>query len=584
MQKRFDPSSQTTKTLFNSELFQIPRYQRSYSWKDTQLEDFVGDFLATKEDNSVFLGTVVLDKSSGGSVRVIDGQQRLLTLTITFAVIRDILKEEIDLEGAKDLARDIQKAFIESGIYFGKEKPPFRIQPSKDVEGIFERYIQQGGPSQREKTSPDKRYDSHKLIINAYTYIRRYITRHKLTSNLRPEDKLRVLAALIENLSSIEFIKIDVYDGDLAFSIFESHNAKGADLLVSDLVKNHLYDQLKMPEEEKEVFMKGWDDTVIQLKTYTGVKIDKFLHYHMQSYEGRFAKSQLFKIIKARIKEIQPAKFLKEIKRDAAIFSNLIAADIQSDNPAYSNINYSTAREINDSLEGLATFNVDQCYILLLSIFRNTEKISPKFLVKITNLVENFTFKYSKISQGQANVLEKVYAEYATKLNEKTSESAEVFGGKIHAELKKEFARLDLGYDVFSAKFVELDYSKPSQKKLIQYIFKKMESYKSKGATTLSLRANIDHIFPQNPPQGNKTPILVHKIGNLVPVDSVSNSSIGNALPEDKIELYESISNILLVKDLAETLKSGKFDTEAIKNRSEVLAQYAYSEVWDSDN
>lgn len=515
---------------------------------------------------------------------VIDGQQRLLTLTITFAAIRDILKEDLGFDEAKDLARNIQTAFIESGIYFGKEKPPFRILPSKDVEGIFERYIQIGGKAQREKTTPDKRYDSHKLIINAYDYIRRYITKNKLTSNLKPHDKLDVLANLIESLSSVEFIKIDVYDGDLAFSIFESHNAKGADLLVSDLVKNHLYDNLKMPEDKKEEYMEVWDDTVVQLKTYTGVKIDKFLHYHMQSYEGRFPKSQLFKNIKSRLKEIQPSKFLKEIKRDATIFTNVMSADVQPDNSLYSNINYGTAREINESLEGIATFNVDQCYILLLSIFRNTEKISPKFLVKITNLVENFTFKYSKISQGQANVLEKIYAEYASNLNKPTSDSPEIYGGRLLSALKKDFDKLDLRFDVFSAKFVELDYSKPGQKKLIQYIFKKMESHKSKGATTLSLRANIDHIYPQNPPSGHKTPVLLHKIGNLVPIDSLSNSKIGNTLPENKIDLYESISNILLVRDLVELLKSGKFDTEAISERSVELAKYAYTEVWESDN
>lgn len=584
MQKRFDPSSQTTKTLFNSELFKIPRYQRSYSWKESQLEDFCNDFLETKAEASVFLGTVVLDKSSGGSVMVIDGQQRLLTLTITFAAIRDILKEDIDLEEAKDLARDIQKAFIESGIYFGKEKPPFRLQPSKDLEGIFERYVQLGGVAQREKATPDKRYDSHKNLINAYLFIRRFIAKRKLSSHLKPQQKLDILANLVESLSSIEFIKIDVYDGDLAFSIFESHNAKGADLLVSDLVKNHLYDQLKLPEDQKEEFMKTWDDTVMHLKTYTGVKIDKFLHYYMQSYEGKFPKSHLFKNIKNRVKVVQPQKFLKDIKRDAEIFTTIMNADIQPDNSLY-NVNFSSAREINDSLEGLATFNVYQCYIFLLSLFRNSSKFTTKFLIKITNLVENFTFKYSKISQGQANVLEKLYADFAVRLNKKTEDTPEIFGGRIYSALKKEFEVLDLGYDVFSARFVELDYSKPSQKQLIQYIFKKMESHKSSGATTLSLRANIDHVFPQNPPSGTKVPILVHKIGNLVPIDSLSNSRIGNALPKDKINLYESITNILIVKDLVVQLKANeKFDSEIIKERSELLSKYAYSEVWSGDN
>jgi len=581
MQKNFDPSSQTTKTLLNSELFKIPRYQRSYSWKESQLEDFVSDFVATKDAAAVFLGTIVLDKSSPGTVMVIDGQQRLLTLTITFAAIRDILKEDIASEGANNLARDIQNAFIEGGIHFGSEKLPYRIQPSKDIEHIFEMYIQRGGRTLREKTAINKRLESHRLILSAYQYIRNYITKKKLPSNLKDSDKLSILTSLVESLSTVEFIKIDVYDGDLAYSIFESHNAKGADLLVSDLVKNHLYDQLKMPEDKKEEYMATWDSLVSQLKTYTNVQIDKFLHYYMQSYEGRFPKSVLYKRIKRRVLDIQPTKFLKDTKKDAEIFTSLKSANIQPNDSSMPNVNYGTARDVNDSLDNIAGFNVDQCYILFVSLFRNSDKVSPKFIVKITNLVESFTYKYSKVSQGQSNVLEKIYSDYATKLNEVTSDNPEIFGGRIYSALKKEFLKLDLGVDVFLAKFVELDYTKPSQKRLIQYTFKKMESYKSSGATTLSLRANIDHIFPQNPPSGVKPPMFVHKIGNLVPIDSMSNSKFGNSLPKDKIELYETISNILLVRDLVETLKEAPFDTDAIKTRSEKLGTFAYEKVWE---
>lgn len=582
--KRFDPSSETTKSLFNSEIFKIPRYQRSYSWGVSQLDDFANDFLKGNSSESVFLGTIILDKSNKNSVMIVDGQQRLLTLTITFAVIRDILKEEIDLDAARDLARDIQKAFVDSGIDFGAAKSPYRIKPSKDVESIFERYIQIGDRSQRENVSPDKRYISHKLIINAYLYIRKYITKNKLPNNLDLNDKLIILKRLVESLSLIEFIRIDVYDGDLAFSIFESHNSKGADLLVSDLVKNYLYDQLKMPEDKKEELMQKWDDIIVELRTYTNTKIDKFLYYHMQTYEGKFSKSQLFKKIKSRIKDIQPTKFLKEIEEDVSIFKDLINSNIQPDSPFYSNISFNCSKEINVSLEGLATFNVDQCYIFLLSLFRNNEKISSKFLKKITNLIENFTFRYSKISHGQANVLEKIYSDYAIILNKQTKDSPEIFGGRVFSSLEKEFQKQDLGYDAFAAKFIDLDYSKPSQKKLIQYIFKKMENYKSKGATALSIRANIDHIFPQNPPVGNKKPSNIHKIGNLVPVDSLSNSKIGNKLPQDKFDLYESISNILLVKDLLKFLKLGIFNEKSIGTRSIQLAQEAYSIVWNKDN
>lgn len=593
VEKKFDPEAKTTKKiLVNDTRLVIPRFQRTYAWKSSNLQDFYIDFIKTSQnEHQTFLGTLVLDASKRSHLEVIDGQQRILTLTIIFSVIRDMLREDLKTAEAFDLASIIHNNYILTGpsIYGSSNGTSdeggsiYTLTASKDMREYFEDAILKGEPSLRQKLTPKR--EGEKNALAAYNFFRSEIKRDKFTVKTTDEDKVSILRRLTQSILDIEFITIDVYDSDMAYALFESHNAKGADLLISDLVKSYFYGQLRGSEDIKERQVKKWDAIVENLKNSAGIKIDKFLHYYQQSYEGRFTKAALYKKIKNSIgsSETNALSFIKKLRENTNLLLQLKSGEIES-TPTHA-LPYETKEKINKSLIYIAEFRVDQCYILLLSLFRNRDKFTPTILKNYVELVENFTFIYSKISKGQANVLESVYAEHAELIEVEdhsgSQQDKEKFSGRMFSKLKTQLEQY-VQYDFFEPKFKDLSYEKPLQKKLIQYSFAKIESHMNKGGTVLGLDSNIDHIAAQNPKIDQSKIANLHNIGNLVPIDKYSNSKLGNLPVTEKVEKYKELQNISMVRDLIGFLEANNYviDDDSIDSRGRALASYAYNEVW----
>ena len=108
----FDPDKKRIEDIFEgSQQLVIPRYQRTYSWPKDKAEEFYNDFIeesAKAEDNLAFLGTILF-AISDGSLEVIDGQQRLITITLFLAALRDVLLKTIRTTEAHTAADHLQK-------------------------------------------------------------------------------------------------------------------------------------------------------------------------------------------------------------------------------------------------------------------------------------------------------------------------------------------------------------------------------------------------------------------------------------------------------------------------------------------
>lgn len=598
IEKQFIPTDPIAEQVLDkSKRLVVPRFQRVYSWKDSNLNEFYEDFIATAANSPEhkFLGTLVFDASKNTHFEVIDGQQRVMTLTIVLAVIRDILQEEIGTASAIALATTIQNEHISAGSSLRARVDGdadsggsiYILTAEKSMREFFIKYISKGDMDLRNATKPSN--EGERNVERAYTFFRQKITKDKLAKKADKEGNVTLLNKLAESLIGIQFILINVHNSDMAYALFESHNAKGADLLVSDLIKSYFYGQLRGPDDVKEKRIKEWDRSVTLLKSGANMKIDKFLHYYVQSYEGKFTKAQLYTKIKKRIgkSDKTATAFMKDLESNVDLLLRLRSGEIESVEEHY--LPHETKIKINAALTYISDFKVDQCYILLLSLFRNRQKFSPTFLRKIVELIENFTFVYSKISKGQANVIEKLYAQLATEieaidLDEISSKpnGIDVSSGKIFSRLEKHLSK-EVKYEVFLPKFKDLDYTKSQQKKLIQYSFAKIENYKNNGGSILGVDSNLDHIIARNPKNSTATQIArLHSIGNLVPIDKLSNSRLGNKPLPEKIEAYKNIQNITLVRELVGFIEENdnNIDDEAIDRRTEDLARVGYEKVW----
>jgi uncharacterized protein with ParB-like and HNH nuclease domain len=108
----FKTDSQTIRNVFDgTNYFQIPDYQRPYSWSDEEIEQLWEDITLAFDSGDLyyFLGPVILAQTEGELLEVVDGQQRLTTLTILFCVIRDFYLEEISKKNS-GLAKKIENA------------------------------------------------------------------------------------------------------------------------------------------------------------------------------------------------------------------------------------------------------------------------------------------------------------------------------------------------------------------------------------------------------------------------------------------------------------------------------------------
>jgi hypothetical protein len=147
-------------------LLAVPEYQRSYSWGDTQIEDYCNDIAAAYKatPREYFLGTLVLSKEGNGDRdTVIDGQQRLATTTLLLAAIRDYLGDN----GETTRGHNIHTRYIGSYDDVADRDEP-RLALNVDDDDFFRDRVVNGGTA-----APSR--ESHDLILRAYDKLKAFV-------------------------------------------------------------------------------------------------------------------------------------------------------------------------------------------------------------------------------------------------------------------------------------------------------------------------------------------------------------------------------------------------------------------------
>ena len=126
--------AQLNLVLSNSEVYSIPKYQRPYSWSEENAQELIDDtfsaFLNNEEE--YFIGSVILIKNAGIS-EVVDGQQRLTTITLLFAKLRDLI-------GKIEAKNEIQNRILPLDAFTGKPTTP-RLLVREQDQNFFKKYI-----------------------------------------------------------------------------------------------------------------------------------------------------------------------------------------------------------------------------------------------------------------------------------------------------------------------------------------------------------------------------------------------------------------------------------------------------------
>ena len=542
--------------LGNSKIYKVPRFQRSYSWDESNWEDLWLDILALKnnEETIHYLGTIVLQTSDNKTFTIIDGQQRIVTLSIIILACLKLLSD-LEVNGIEpEKNKERKEIFINQ--YIGFKDPKALTYQSKltlnDTDkDLYNSYLVQF----KTPLNTSKLPESNKLMVNAFDYFIK-----KLESIGLKNDGEGIVDFIESVISSkLFFIQIVVDDTISAYTVFETLNARGVELTTTDLLKNYLFSLLDNDIDITNL-QPRWDKIV---NTVSYRKFPVFLRYYLNSQQPIVRTEKLFKEIKSKVNDRNKVfTIIDELEK----YSDVYVSFEDPENELWRS--YSNYNNIKKLLNELKLFDVQQYKSLLLSVYFKMNK----YFESVLKIIRAITFRYNVIGKLNPNELERAYNHAAIK----------VYKGEILTPqaLQNELQRVYIDDESFKNSFStkSFDTSKTKEKKLVRYILISIENQKyNKDYYPFDTDATIEHIFPENY-MNNEIEVdnsLIYRLGNLTLLESSLNKKCGNKSFNEKVEIYMK-SQYELTRELTEYEEWG---IDNIRSRQEKLAKIATS-IW----
>ncbi len=469
------PSSASLNGLLgNGVTYQVPVFQRDYSWKTDNWTDLWEDIkilLSTGKDH--YMGAVVLQKIGEKKFLVIDGQQRFTTLSVlALAVIKkiqDLVDRNVEPVDNAERISELRRGFL------GQKDPASLLYSSKlflneNNDPFYQRNLLQLLSPINERTL----IDSDRLLWNAFIFF--YNQLDELFPNPTGADLATFLSKKIGDKTM--FIKIEVEDELSAYTLFETLNYRGVDLTVTDLLKNYLFSLISASD------LRIAKDIWKRISTSVGIdRFPVFLRHFWISRNSLVRQEQLFKTIRNDIKTNQQ---VFNLLNDLENYSDLYLA-LQD---PY-NILWQGERERIKRIRELKLFGVKQQLPLLMVA---KEKFSDQEFNKALKVISVISLRYNVIGSRQANKMEELYNSVSQKIfNNNITTAQQVFNDLrelyiADEDFKNDFSTLEL-------------YSYGRSKKLARYILFELENNLMQGGDRdYELDpATIEHILPENP-------------------------------------------------------------------------------------
>lgn len=576
MAMQFDAEDKLLKDiLIGGEKYKIPRYQRPYSWTIDHVSDLWNDL---KEEEPAFLGSFVFNYEKYNEeefVEVIDGQQRLITLTILMAVLRDIYKEL----GDEDKSRLTQETIARRDPITGDET--YRLKCGDSLNKFFCENIQKPNSNILSITPKEK---EKKAIKDNYNFLKEKIT-EELNLFQNKSKKIEYLDKLRKKIFDYKIIWIKTGSDDDAYSIFETVNARGADLTVADLLKNFLFSKLPKTEEGIDFAKETWSTIENNIERAEGrLNVSKFIRYFWLSKYSFVQEKKIYKEVKRAISD--PSTFLSDISKASEYYYKIASDEINTNDWMEEFNDKNIAQKIIETLNGLRIMGITQCYSLLFCLFMNKDKIGFNFSGVFKD-IEKYHFGYSAICKLSGNVVERIYFNTANKIQEALKiANREKRIKSIQRELsnfKEELKHKYPSKNFFIEKFTDIEYKNYP---LVIYILSNIEKFKGGKSEEFNFtKTNIEHILPQNPTEWGLTKKdvkeYVDMLGNLTLISKKINGPMGNKPLKEKAKLFRE-SKLNINKELLDKFKllKYKWNEKEIEERQKELAEYAYDFVW----
>ena len=476
-------------------VFSIPVYQRDYNWQEKQCQRLFKDILQTGKNEKVssyFLGSIVYIHDGIYGVgekefHVIDGQQRMTTLTLLFLAIYFKLKGTI-------LAKDADKIYNQYVVnpYSEKEIKLKLLPPEENL------------------------YILNKISHNKFNELEAFQDRNMLKNYLFFEKELENLSFddmkhLSNGIEKLIYIDIALEKGkDDPQKIFESLNSTGLDLSQGDLIRNYILMDLERGEQNR-IYKEIWIPIENNCKVSDGSEITSYVSDFIRDYltlktEKISSKPKVFETFKTYYEKENDEK-LEDMKKYSEAYSYIIKPGLEKD------------KDIQRELDYLKSLDKTVINTFLIGILKDYKDniLEKDELVNMLILLQSYLWR-RYITEKPTNALNKIFQGMYGKI----SRSGNYYENLVDVLMTEDFPTDEELESALKLKNVYKD------KEKLNYVFKKLENYNHNELIDFeNEKITIEHIFPQKPNKAWKENYSDNELEQMISFkDTISNLTL----------------------------------------------------------
>jgi hypothetical protein len=562
---QIQPLYLTLGNLLSGRLFKVPEYQRAYSWQSKQRADLFGDIekvFSSDSDSTHFMATIVglrrkkkrIASDEFLEIEVVDGQQRLTTLTILLKALSKQMK-------ADDARRSEE---IDSLLVKGDDLA--LLVTNHDMNHLFADYLRDG-------IVPDGKLlytSADQNIIDAISECEQFVT----TWAAQPSRKLIDLYSMIKNRLSAIFFEIE--DEGIVYTVFEVLNTRGLDVTWFDRLKSLLMAVVFETGNRSTKL-----DTVAELhKLWTEI-------YRAIGLRWQSLNKETVRFAGTLRSPSAPARPLSEEDAVAILVSGCQESPkkVVDCSKWVLRVTQTESRLLGNHRVTAATRIVQARLLAVAILLRDFPESDEKRLLREW---ENVTFRIFGLGRFDARQRVGDYVRLAWKvINEKLKPET------IIEELKTLGSGEEFAISSVIKKLYNKDCYKDWSEELRYFLYRYEEHLAQKAGQKINEgmwnriwevdpSKSIEHIFPQS--RGSDSPttngLYVHRLGNLVMLPPGVNSKLRDLLPNQKADTYAK-QGLLQAIEVSKLIAKRKWNREAAQKRERRLIRWATQE-WDS--
>jgi hypothetical protein len=547
----------------NGKIYRVPPFQRDYSWEEEQWEDLWSDILElrSKLTERHYMGALVVEGKNDREFKIIDGQQRIATLSILALAVIDKLKEMaangVEPEANAERAQGLRSKFV------GEKDPASLVESSKlylneTDNAFYQDYLVQ----LRAPRNPRGLPKSNRLLWDCF----RFFAAHLDQVAEFAADGEALARLLSESVArQLLFILITVDDDLNAYMVFETLNARGLELSSTDLLKNYLFSRIKV-SADLEALQRRWRSLITVVRQE---RFPEFLRYHLLCEQPKIRTQRLFKMVRDRVTSPQQVFDLME----ALDAKGELFAALSDSHHGY----WTEHPKCRPYIRELNLFRIRQMTPLLFAAWASLSKDAFADILMIVSVI---SFRYSVVGGLNTNALEPLYHQAAKAVLNGTAKSPrdvfQILSGIYVDDRKFE--------QDFAAVVVD---TSGQSKRLAKFILCRLEEDATQRICDPEIDpATIEHILPENPADAwtamfpkAQWETNVYRLGNLALLEAGPNRSVGNAEFEQKREAY-SCSMYATTQKIAASAPE-QWTPELLEARQLLMAKRAVH-IWRS--